>query len=138
MRGYIESYSWINLISVDDKATLLGEIVERSRSILSLWKKIAIKRFDLCATLYYDRRYRVLTWPVRVTGKAMLSGQSRATTLLPGRHHTDEFARVLLRAEDGCLERSLTPFARIVCHHRCCPTEPRCGALRWFPVESSI
>jgi heptosyltransferase-2 len=39
----------------------------------------------------------------------MLSRQSRETTLLAGRHHTDEYTRVLLGTNDGYREESTSP-----------------------------
>jgi len=106
----LECYSWINLIPVEDKAILFGGIFHRARNIVGLWSRIGFKRYDLCAVLYYDRRYRLLTMPVRARHKLALSRQSRKLTLLAGRHHTDEYTRVLLGAEDGCREQSTSPI----------------------------
>lgn len=105
----LECYSWINLIPVDDKAILRGGLFERATNIVDLWRKVAFKEYDLCATLYYDPRYRFLTLPIRARHKLALSRQSRATTLLAGRHHTDEYGRMLLGTEDGCREQSNLP-----------------------------
>jgi heptosyltransferase II len=105
----LECYSWINLIPADDKAILLGGKLERARSIVALWSEIGFRKYDFCATLYYDRRYRLLTLPVRAQYKFQLSSQSRKITLLPGRHHTDEYTRVLLGTEDGYQEQSTAP-----------------------------
>lgn len=109
VRPLLECYSWIHLIPVDDRAMLRGNCLEQVRETLRLWSKVAIGRYDLCATLYYDRRYRLLTLPIRAGRKLALSLKSRATVLLAGRHHTDEFARVLLGLEDGCREQSTVP-----------------------------
>jgi heptosyltransferase-2 len=105
----LECYSWINLIAAEDKAILLGGALERARNIVDLWSRVGLRKYDLCATLYYDRRYRLLTFTVRARHKLALSRQSRETTLLAGRHHTDEYARVLLGAEDGYQEGSTPP-----------------------------
>jgi heptosyltransferase-2 len=105
----LECYSWINLIPAEDKAILFGGNFERTANIAALWGKIGFKKYDLCATLYFDRRYRLLSLPIRAGHRVMLSLQSRGTTLLPGRHHADEYARVLLGTEDGCREQSTSP-----------------------------
>jgi heptosyltransferase-2 len=105
----LECYSWINPIPADDKAILLGGPFDRAKNIASLWSDIGFRKYDLCATLYYDRRYRLLTLPVRARHKLMLSHQSRETTLIAGRHHTDEYTRVLLGTEDGCKDQSTPP-----------------------------
>jgi heptosyltransferase-2 len=105
----LECYSWITLIPVNDKAILRGGIWERAKNIAGLWGRVAFKGYDLCATLYYDRRFHLLTWPIRAKRKLALSGRSRETALLAGRHHTDEYFRVLLGIEDGCREQSSSP-----------------------------
>jgi heptosyltransferase-2 len=51
----------------------------------------------------------VLSAPVRAKKKLALSRASRNTTLLPGRHHTDEFARILLGWTDSFRPESLPP-----------------------------
>jgi len=108
-RPLLESYSWINLILTNDKDLLLGNPFQRANRIFRLWSKIAFRRFDLCATLYSDWRYRVLTLPVWARRKLSLSRRERSTMLVPGRHHTDELARILLSLEDTCRELSIPP-----------------------------
>jgi len=105
----LECYSWITLIPVNDRGILLGGFLERAKHIASLWAKVAFGGYDLCATLYYDRRFHLLTLPIRAEEKIALSGHSRATSLLAGRHHTDEYLRVLLGAADNCREQSCLP-----------------------------
>lgn len=109
VRPLLESYSWINLIPINDKELLLGGFTERVNQVFRLWSKIAFKRFDLCATLYYDWRYRMLMLPVRAHRKLSLSWRERDTMLVPGRHHTDEFARIVLGLDDTCREQSIPP-----------------------------
>jgi heptosyltransferase II len=109
VRPLLESYSWINLIPTNDKELLLGSSFQRVNRVFRLWSKIAFRRFDLCATLYYDWRYRLLTLPVLARRKLSLSWRKRNTMLLASRHHTDEFARILLELEDTCREQSIPP-----------------------------
>jgi heptosyltransferase-2 len=109
VRPLLECYSWINLIPAEDQAILLGGFFDRVRNIVGLWSKIGLRKYELCATLYYDRRYRLLTFPIRARKKMMLSRQSRETTLLAGRHHTDEYTRVLLGTNDSYREESTSP-----------------------------
>lgn len=108
-RPLLECYSWIKTIPVDDAGILMGAPLQRVKSIAAFWSKVAFKHYDVCAILYYDRRYRFLTLPIRAPHKWVLSHQSRSRELLPGRHHTDEFVRVLLDVEDSCQERSTPP-----------------------------
>jgi heptosyltransferase-2 len=102
-------YTWIHVIPVDDKSILFGNSLNRVKHISALWRKLASERYDLCATLYYDRRYRFLTLPIRAKRAIFLSRASRSTALLPGRHHIDEYARVLLSSEDGYRVDSMPP-----------------------------
>jgi heptosyltransferase II len=106
----LECYSWITLIPVNDRAILLGGPFERARHIANLWANVAFTGYDLCATLYYDRRFHLLTLPIRARKKLKLSRQSRATSLLAGRHHSDEYLRVLLGTQDSYQEQSTTPL----------------------------
>ena len=110
-RPLLECYSWINVLPVDDRAILRGRFVERARSIVGLWAKVAKRHYDLCAVLYYDRRFRWLTAPIRARRKFMLSNDIRARRLLPGRHHTDEYYRLLAQEEDVCRDSSTCPVS---------------------------
>lgn len=102
-------YSWIHPLSVNDKAILFGGPLERLKSISALWRATGFQQYDFCATLYYDRRYKLLALPIRSRRKLIFSRESRLLSLIPGRHHTDEYARVLLRTRDSDCEHSLMP-----------------------------
>ncbi len=145
-------YPWINVIPVDDRALLHGSIFSRSQAVVALWGVLAGKHYDVCATLYYDGRYRLLTLPVRATRKVMLSRLDRAKTLLPGRHHTDEYARIVSGRPDDVTPAQLAPLpppslpasplppvsgkARIVLVPGGARNMLRDDALRRWPVES--
>ena len=105
----LELYPWVNAIAVDDRAILRGAAGARLRAIAGLWRRLAGRRYEVCATLYYDRRYRVLTVPVRARRKFQLSQTDRHLQLLPGRHHTDEYARLLLDWPDTLRAAQLAP-----------------------------
>jgi heptosyltransferase-2 len=105
----LECYPWIRTIVVDDRAILKGSTVERVSALVGLWRTIGWVKYDLCATLYYDVRYRIVTLPVRARRKVMLSRTDRTEILLPGRHHSDEYARILLGLEDGERRVGLAP-----------------------------
>jgi heptosyltransferase II len=147
-------YPWINLHVIDDRALLRGGVAERSRAMFGLWSIITKNTYDTCATLYYDSRYKLLTLPVRARRKVMLSKVDRATMLLPGRHHTDEFARILMGREDGETPSQLAPTrvpalpssplariegkTRIVLVPGGARNMMRDDALRRWPVESYV
>jgi heptosyltransferase-2 len=147
-------YPWINVLAVDERLLLRGSARERMRAMMEVWRTLAGRRYDVCATLYYDRRYALLTWPVKARRRVRLSWTERATTLLPGRHHTDEFARILLGRVDGETPRQLapvraeglpaTPLARVEGKPRVvlipagAKNMLRDDALRRWPVESYV
>lgn len=89
-------FPWINIIEVDDAAILRGSAPTRIRTIVGLWRRLLGRRYDVVATLYYDSRYKLLTAPIRATRKFQLSLVQREFRMLPGRHHTSEYARMLL------------------------------------------
>lgn len=107
-------YPWIRVIAVDDKLLLRGGLTQRLRALPAFWRMLREAtrgvRYDLCATLYYDRRYRLLTAPVRAHCHLALSENDRGRRLLPGRHHTDEYARILLGLADGENPTHLPPL----------------------------
>ncbi len=119
-------YDWIHVIEVDERDLVLGSKTGRLRAVLALWRTLqrraASQPYDLCATLYYDARYKLLTLPLRMSrGKPgrrriALSHTDRATRLIPGRHHTDEYARILLAhvpgesGESNSLDRRAGPI----------------------------
>lgn len=103
-------YPWIHTHIADDRALLRASISQRLPAIASLWRQLLGQRFDLVATLYYDPRYRLLTLPVRAGRRLLLSRTDRALQLIPDRHHTDEFARILLGWPDTCRDASLQPL----------------------------
>lgn len=88
------------LVEVDDRALLSSSRLASLREIARVWTKLAGRRYDTCAVLYYDWRYRLLVVPVRKKRLVTLSRLNRARRLLPDRYNGDEYARILL-GEDG-------------------------------------
>src|SRR5271156_4194051 len=66
-------YPWIQTIVVDDRALLTGSKPAQLRTLASLWRTLSGRRYDLCATLYYDPRYALATFPIRAGRKVILS-----------------------------------------------------------------
>lgn len=103
-------YPWIYVIEAAEAPLLRGRLKERLRSMFLLWRTLRRRQaegssYDLVATLYYDRRYALLSLPLRPRQRISLSRTDRRTALLAGRHHTDEYARILLGRPD-----EVTPF----------------------------
>jgi heptosyltransferase II len=97
----LQLYPWINAIPFDESLLHSGPLPSRIAAAFALWRRLPALRYDVCATLYYDRRYRLLTLPVRARRTLLLSPDHRSLRLLPGRHHTDEYARILLSQLPG-------------------------------------
>jgi heptosyltransferase-2 len=107
----LQLYPWIHVIAIDERALLKGSAPAKLKVLLDLWKRLAGRRYELAATLYYDARYRFLTAPIRAERKIQLSHTERNLRLIPGRHHTDEFARILLSWPDQVRPQPLAPVA---------------------------
>ena len=108
-------YPWIHPLVADEHSLLRGSNVARMRELVRLWRSLRRlhvgEPYDLIATLYYDRRYRLIALPIRARRRLQLSPHDRALRLLPGRHHTDELARILLGRPDQVLPTLLPPVA---------------------------
>ncbi len=102
-------YPWLTPISVAETALLSGSASTRLRTVLSLWRRFAGRRYDLIATLYYDRRYRLLTRTARAGRRVWLSAEDRDRRILPGRHHSDEYVRLLLGLKDDVRPKAAAP-----------------------------
>ena len=107
-------YPWIRLHIVDERTLLQGGTMARLRAIVSLWWTLRGEKYDVIATLYFDSRYKLLTVPLRAARKFLLSKDDRATALLHGRHHTDEYARILLNRPDDVTPHQLAPVRVVV------------------------
>ncbi len=105
----LERYSWINPICIDDRAMLRGRLWVRLANIIDFWKLVMFRRYDLCAVLYYDPRYRILVSPIRARRKLALS-QLRESSLFPSRPRIDECARVLLGLKDDYRNKCRSPI----------------------------
>ena len=107
-------YPWIRPLVADEPRLLRGSTVQRVRELAKLWRSLrrlsGDEPYALIATLYYDRRYRLLALPVRARRRLQLSPLDRTRRLLPGRHHTDELARILLGRPDQVSPMLLPPI----------------------------
>ncbi len=105
----LELYPWIHAIVADERGLVLGSKITKFKALTAIWRALKGRQYDLAATLYYDSRYRLITLPVRAARKLTLSHTERERRLIPGRHHTDEFARILLGAPDGLRPTQIAP-----------------------------
>ena len=147
-------YPWITPVVADETVLLRGSAVARLRAVAALWKRFAGRRYDLIATIYYDRRYRLLTRTARAGRRLWLSTEDRNRRILPGRHHSDELARLLLGLKDDVRPIATAPIPppampaspvprtlaapRIVLIPAGAKNLVREDALRRWPVESFV
>ena len=103
-------YPWITPIVVKEAELLRGGSWVRLRAVLELWRRLAGRRYDLIATMYYDRRYQLLTRSARAERRLTLTVDDRRRRLLPGRHHSDEFMRLLLELPDDVRPQAAAPI----------------------------
>ena len=88
-------YSWIHPIVADEAVLLRSRNLGTLREILRLWRILLGARYNLCALLQFDRRYRVLTLFTRADRTILLDRADRSRNLVSERHHTAEYARIL-------------------------------------------
>jgi heptosyltransferase-2 len=88
------------LIAADERALLAGSRRERIAATLSVWKRLAGRRFDLVLTAHTDPRYRLLTQPVRARLRRTLAAGAASRGLVPGRYHGDEYVRLVTGLDD--------------------------------------
>lgn len=150
----LRMYPWVNAVAVNESALFRAGAASQAMTITGFWRRIAGRKYDICATLYYDKRYKVLTIPVRAKRRVMLSRSDRRYALLAGRHHTDEYARILLGRGDDETPHQLAPIpatglpnakmpkdsarARAVIVPAGARNELRDDALRRWPIESYV
>jgi heptosyltransferase II len=147
-------YPWINVLAADERALLRASKASQMLAVVALWQRLAGRSYEVCATLYYDGRYRLLTLPVRAKRRLMLSQSDRRYRLLEGRHHTDEYARILLGRGDSETPHQLAPLhvaglpapplardsqrQRVVIAPAGARNALRDDALRRWPVDSYV
>lgn len=83
-----------NIIAIDEKKLLRGSTLVKITEVLKLWLKIGLRSYDHIILGHADSRYGLL--PLLCRGA--MTGFSRSLGKLcpiPGRHHSDEYIRLL-------------------------------------------
>lgn len=106
------------LVAVDERALWSASRIARIRAVLSIWRRLAGRRFDLVAIGHPDHRYRLLTVLVRArTTRSWDRGGKRPWPLW-GRYHGDENVRLILGGDAATLPRRPYPTLRFPFHGR--------------------
>jgi len=105
----LKSLNRINqLITVDENDFYKGPLVRKIISVAGVWKRLLGKKFNVVLNCYKDPRYNFLL-PVRSEVYLDFSGRSRMNSFIPGRYHSDEYARLITGINDWSLRSSVLP-----------------------------
>lgn len=85
------------IIDIDEKQLLKGSFFLKIAALLSIWKKIALKKFDLAFLLHSDFRYKAIYWPILCKSRKTWKNSSHP---IPGHYHAIE-ALALLQKHEG-------------------------------------
>ncbi len=106
-------YGVDEVLEIDDRSLLAGGTAQKARAVLTAWRQVAFRRFDLVLVGHGDWRFRMLSRPAIAGGRRHFLRQP----VFPraGRWHGDEYAR-LLHGEDGpqVLRPALQPLRPIL------------------------
>ena len=84
-----------HLICIDEKKLLAGSKLQKLQAVLSAWRKIAFRHYDVVALGHASRRYRLLTVLTKSGVFHAFSHIMGGIWPVPGRHHTDEYVRLV-------------------------------------------
>lgn len=84
-----------HLFIIDEKKLLTGSKMKKIQVVLDVWKEFAGKNFDVIAMGHADKRYQILTMFTKSQDKRSFSHKIGFTWPVPGRHHTDEYVRLV-------------------------------------------
>ena len=98
-----------NVIAIDESALLKGSFAQKFSTILSAWRTLGGKSYDVVLNLYRDRRYRILTHPFMSKDIRSFSGKKRTKKIIPGRYHAYEFIKLYNGKDDFSIESISIP-----------------------------
>ncbi len=84
-----------HLICIDEGKLLKGNKLEKIQTVVSAWRKIAFHHYDVVALGHASRRYRLLTMLTQADMFHSFSHIMGSIWPVPGRHHTDEYVRLV-------------------------------------------
>jgi heptosyltransferase-2 len=83
------------IVAVDDRAILAGSAARKAAAVVSAWRVLAGRRFDLVLIAHSDPRYTRLALPIQSTERRWLGQGSARPGLVPGRSHSAEYVRLV-------------------------------------------
>lgn len=106
-RSLVEMFEGIDEV-ISIKNELFNGKAGQLKTVLSAWKALAFKKYDLCLIPYLDSRYKLLPFTAFKKELRVFSGRFAPVS---GRYHGTEYARFAL-GEDGNIAR-LYPLADV-------------------------
>jgi heptosyltransferase-2 len=100
------------LILVDDRAVFAGTKPEKIRAVLATWRHLAGQRFDGIFIAHTDPRYQILALPALGPKHAITAGYGatgQRGRLIPGRHHSVEYARLVTGTDGPAMDAGALP-----------------------------
>jgi len=98
---------------IDDSRLFSRNRAQRVAEVVRTWRVLKGKTFDLVLLAHRDRRYRLLTLPLRYRELRKLGAGRRAGPLC-GRSHADEYVRMVTGLDDWHAQRFAPPQPTIV------------------------
>ncbi len=102
------------VIVVDDKKLLKGNIFVKLVTLFEIWIQIFAKKFDLVLNYHADSRYKLISLPHYFSNyRSFSKGQNERVIPVPGRHHSDEYARLALGTDTSMSTSYEIPFPNL-------------------------
>ena len=95
VKSILEPFAIDRLITIDEKKLLTGSKWKKFSEVMKLWRQIAGKKYDVIAMGHAARRYKLLTLLTRSHESRSFSHAMGKIWPIPGRHHTDEYVRLI-------------------------------------------
>ena len=95
VKPILEPFDIDNIIVIDERKLLTGSKLEKINVVIKLWRQIAGKKYDVIALGHASRRYKILTLLTRYKELHAFSHVMGRIWPIPGRHHTDEYVRLI-------------------------------------------
>ena len=92
------------LIVVDESRLLAGNFITRLVSLMRIWFRLLGLRFDLVVTGHADPKYRLLSLTVWAGRRERFRRDKKRFWPIPGRHHSDEYVRLVSDCNDNDLK----------------------------------
>jgi len=92
----------LRVLQVDERALFRGTLVGRVRAVLGLWRTLGLARYDRILILNADSRYAIMSLLCRGERSWFRDGGS-FRGVVPGRHHSVEYIRLLDGNDDARL-----------------------------------